>query len=235
MIPATCWITLTATKAGFAAYSSSAPDNSHYVEMVANATDNTVDFVSSKAGTGTTRALRWLFDTTRRAGLSTAGVFDAAAVVAGGTALAGSETLRSVGASQFDGAATFVSTVTLPAIDPPTVNGQATAASQCKAFGHIKGGGGSGNIATDTSVALGDNYNVASVTYNGAGNYSVAIDRDFSTADYAVVLTVDHTTLLLPRVNHAKATTGFDIHVETAAGVKTNPARVSFVCFGTLS
>lgn len=98
----------TATKAGFVAYSSSAPDNSHYVEVIANATDSTVDIVSSKAGTGTTRALRVLFDTTRRAGLSTAGVFDAAALVAGGTALSGSEVLRSVGATRLEGTTSVI-------------------------------------------------------------------------------------------------------------------------------
>ena len=61
----------TATQAGFAGYSSATPDNSHFWELMANATANTIDLISNKVGTGTIRNLRLISGTTVFAELTT--------------------------------------------------------------------------------------------------------------------------------------------------------------------
>lgn len=231
----------------------------------------------AESPSGSYLPLAFYTNAARRAGLSLAGVFDAANVVAGGTALVGAETLRSVGtsrlentvtvttggvtvaaggvtvtgnstitgtlnvsagvavaaggvtvtgASTFNSATSFASTVTLPAIDPPTVNGQATAASVCSAYAYVTAGGG---------ASLGNNYNIASVTRNGAGNFTVAWDRDFAGATYAVVVTVeDNAVVLIGKVN-SQAAGSADVYFTTTAGTLTDPDAFSVICFGTLS
>lgn len=115
--------------------------------------------------------------------------------------------------------------VTLPSVDPPTANGLATAASLIKAFAFVTGGGG---------ATLGDNYNIASVTRNGAGDFTVAWDRDFSGTGYSVVATLfDNGADLDVRVN-GKAAGSADIHFR-AAGVLTDPDGFSVWAAGTLS
>jgi hypothetical protein len=134
-----------------------------------------------------------------------------------------------------DSAALFDSTVTLPSIDPPTVSGQATARSQTGASGYIKGAT-TGSIVTDATVAFGDNYNLASVSRTSAGNYTVTIDRDFATANYAVQVTVEDNgaVVLIPKVN-SKAAGSFDVHIWTTAGTLTDPDAFSVSCDGVLS
>lgn len=132
--------------------------------------------------------------------------------------------------------ANLLGTVVAPAIDPPTVNGQVTVGSQAAASAHVKGGGGSGSIVTDGSVALGNNYNIASVTRNLAGDYTVAVDRDFSDAFYVVQVTVvdNGAVVLVPKVN-SQAAGSFDVHIWTTAGTKTDPDAFNVTCHGTLS
>lgn len=122
--------------------------------------------------------------------------------------------------------ANLLGTVVAPSIDPPTVDGQVTTGSQCKAYAYVTGGGG---------ATLGQNYNITSVTRNAAGDFTVTIDRDFSGTTYAVVATVqDNGANLLCRVN-GQAAGSFDIHFRDTAGVLTDPDAFAIACFGTLS
>lgn len=116
--------------------------------------------------------------------------------------------------------------LTVPATDPPTANGVVTAGSLCKAFARVTGSSG----------ALGHNYNIASVTRNGAGDYSIPVDRDFSDDGYAVVVSVEDNgaTVLVPKVN-SKTSSSVDVHVMTTAGVLTDPDFFSVAMYGTLS
>lgn len=122
----------------------------------------------------------------------------------------------------------LLGTVVAPAIDPPTVNGQVTAGAVAAAWAHFTVSGG--------AVTLRDSYNVTSVTYNAAGDYTVAWDRDFSTAYYAAVVTVvdNGGVLLAPKVN-SQAAGSADVWVYNVAAVKTDPDAISVIAFGTLS
>lgn len=125
----------------------------------------------------------------------------------------------------------LLGTVTTTAIDPPTINGQVTSFSQAKAYlyydvagGGIVGGGG----------GLGYNYNIAGVTKNGTGDFTLTFDRDFAGAAYAVLVTVqDNGANLIWRVN-GQAAGSCDIHFRTTAGVLTDPDGWSAVAFGDL-
>ena len=118
-------------------------------------------------------------------------------------------------------------TTIVPTVDPPTADGQIDAGALVKASGHVIGGGG---------ASLGQNYNIASVARNGAGDFTVTIDRDFSAATYATVVTVlDNALNLTWRVN-GQAAGSFDVHFRDAVtGVLTDPDAFGFACFGTLS
>jgi hypothetical protein len=120
----------------------------------------------------------------------------------------------------------LLGTVKAPAIDPPTTDGQVTELAVCKAmyYGSFSGG----------SLVTGDNYNVASATKNGVGDYTITWDRDFAAATYATVVTIDASTRLMWRVLN-KAVGSLDIRVETTAGVNTDPDAFSVACFGHLS
>lgn len=121
----------------------------------------------------------------------------------------------------------LLGTVSAPVVDPPTIATQVTAASQCKAFGYA-------SVAAGV-VTLGQNYNVVSVVRNLAGDFTVTLDRDFTAATYAVMVTVqDNAAVLTARVN-GQAAGSFDVHVRDAAGVLTDPDGLSFCCFGTLA
>mgnify|MGYP000261143582 CR=1 FL=1 len=121
----------------------------------------------------------------------------------------------------------LLGTVVAPLIDPPTVNGQVTNESLLKAnySGYISG----------AALSDGAKFNVSSATYNGAGDYTIAWDRDFSSAFYGVVVTVEGSANLICRVN-SKTASSADIHVMTTAGVKTDPS-IGFhvMAFGSLS
>lgn len=121
----------------------------------------------------------------------------------------------------------LLGTVVAPSIDPPTVAGQVTAVSQCKAYAFIASGGSMGT----------GNYNIDTVTYNSAGDYTVAWDRDFAGAfHYGVQVTIyDNTgTVLIAKVNSQTASSA-DIHIKSAAGVKTDPVAFAVAAFGILS
>ena len=227
----------TATKAGWAAYSSATPDNSHYVELLANATDNTIDLITSKAGTGTTRDVRLVVDTTV-----------VAKIVAGTLALrlentrwlAGYSTgsaevnlLRLNGSNVIESGQTgtqhnLLGTVVAPLIDPPTVDGQVTNKSVCKAFysGYVSG----------SSINDGAKYNFTSATYNAAGDYSIAWNRDFKNAFYTAVVTVEHGSARTAQINYSKSSGGLDVHIyNPATGLKADCDAFHVVAFGPLS
>lgn len=119
----------------------------------------------------------------------------------------------------------LLGTVYAPNIDPPTREGQVTSESQCKAYLYYDVGG----------AAIGDSYNIASVTKNGTGDFTVFINRDFAAATYAVVATIqDNGATLFHRIN-GQAVGSFDIHFRNVAGVLTDPDAFGAACFGTLS
>ncbi len=125
----------------------------------------------------------------------------------------------------------LLGTVVAPSIDPPTVDGQVTNESQCKAFAYVVGGG---------SMTLGDAYNVeavgANTKRNGAGDFTIAWNRDFSSANYAVQVTVEDNgaAFLVPKVN-SKTASSADIHFLNSAAALTDPDAFSVVVFGQLS
>lgn len=110
------------------------------------------------------------------------------------------------------------------AIDPPASDTQVTAGSQCKASAYVVGATG----------ALGDNYNIASVTRNGAGDYTIAWDRDFTSATYEVYVTVEDNAAFLIGKCNSKTSSSADIHITTPAGVLTDPDGFSVQARGTL-
>lgn len=122
----------------------------------------------------------------------------------------------------------LLGTVVAPAIDPPTVDGQVTNESQCKAFysGYVSGG----------SIIDGTKYNFTSATYNGAGDYSIAWNRDFSSQFYTALVTVEHGSARTAQVNYSKSSGGLDVHVyDPATGLKADCDAFHVVCYGTLS
>lgn len=174
----------------------------------------------------------------------TAGQLRIGAVIANAASLSGSEKLRVGGSSLLEGLVTVTTggigvtgnsafnnavsvtngPLTVPTVDPPTANGEVTAGSQAKASAHVTGSSG----------ALGHNYNIASVTRNGAGDYSIAWDRDFTSASYAVLATVEDNAALLNIRCNSKTSSSADIHVRDAAGVLTDPDAFAVAAFGTL-
>ncbi len=117
-------------------------------------------------------------------------------------------------------------TTVVPAVDPPLANGQITSGSLVKGFAHVTVAGG--------ALTLRDNQNIASVTYNAAGNYSIAWDRDFTTALYGVLVTIEDNAVDLVFKVNSKAASGVDIRVFTLAGVLTDPDAFSVMAMGTL-
>lgn len=122
----------------------------------------------------------------------------------------------------------LLGTVVAPNIDPPTVDGQVTSESQCKASysGYVSGG----------AISDGAKHNVTSATYNGLGDYSIAWNRDFTNQFYTAVVTVEHGTARTAQVNYSKAAGGLDVHVyNPATGLKADCDAFHVVCYGTLS
>ena len=155
-----------------------------------------------------------------------------------GSNAAGSATIDLIGTNASDQIdvgvagtrANLLGTVVAPSIDPPTVNGQVTTGSVAAAWAHFTVSGG--------AITWRDSYNVdtGASTYNGAGDYSIVWDRNFSSAYYAVVVTVEDNggVLLAPKINGQIAGSA-DIWVYNAAAGKTDPDAVSVIAFGTLS
>lgn len=161
----------------------------------------------------------------------TAGEIRVGKVIVGAASLSGTEELRVVGQTRLEGdVAVTAGALTVPATDPPTANTEVTAGSVAKAWAHFTVSGG--------AITFRDSYNVdtAASTYNAAGDYSIVWDRNFASAYYAVVVTVEDNggVLLAPKVNGQIAGSA-DIWVYNATATKTNPDAVSVVCFGTLS
>lgn len=110
-------------------------------------------------------------------------------------------------------------------LDPPLSNGDISPASQVKAFAYVGAAG---------SASLGHNYNIASVARNGTGDFTVTIDRDFSSATYAVLVTVlDNAKVLTWRIN-GQAGGSFDVHFRDNTGALSEPVAFSVACLGTL-
>jgi hypothetical protein len=115
--------------------------------------------------------------------------------------------------------------VTVTAINPPTSTLQVTGGSQAKAWAFVTGGGG---------ATLGDSYNVSGVVRNGAGDFTVSWNRDFTSGGYALVVALqDNGSNLIWRIN-GQAAGSADIHFRTTAGVLTDPDGFSVVAFGSL-
>lgn len=122
----------------------------------------------------------------------------------------------------------LLGTVVAPLIDPPTVDGQVTNESVCKAFysGYVSG----------SSINDGAKYNFTSATYNAAGDYSIAWNRDFSNQFYTALVTVEHGSARTAQINYSKAAGGLDVHVyNPATGLKADCDAFHVVAFGPLS
>lgn len=121
----------------------------------------------------------------------------------------------------------LLGTVVAPQIDPPTVDGQVVNMSQVKGFytGYVSAG-----VLSD-----GANWNVASATRTGAGQISVAWDRDFSNAFYHVQVSIEDSTatVLVPKVT-SKNGSGVNVTIKSAAGVATDPECFHVMALGTL-
>ncbi len=115
----------------------------------------------------------------------------------------------------------------VPVVDPPLSDGQLNAGGIVKAFAHVTVSGG---VAT-----LRDNQNIASITRNAAGDYTVAWDRDFNSATYATMITYeDNAVDLVCKVN-SKAAGSADYRIFTLAGVLTDPDAFTVMAMGTLT
>lgn len=131
------------------------------------------------------------------------------------------------GPSSFDNAVTITAgPLTVPDIDPPASDGEVSAGGLCKAYARVTGSSG----------ALGDNHNIASVTRNGAGDYSISWDRDFNSSTYAVLVSVeDNGSTLFDIKCNSKIAGSADIHVRDDTGTLVDPDFFSVACFGTLA
>ena len=249
----------TSVISSFSAFNNATPASAT-VQAMLRVNASAVQIRSESPG-GSYQPIEFILNTARQAGLSTAGVFDAAALVAGTTARIGTEVLYAAGNALLSNASylngrnaagsavvnllringsdviesgqtgtrhNLLGTVVAPDIDPPTVNGQVTQRAVAAAWAYFTVAGG--------AVTLRDSYNVTSVTYNAAGDYTVTWDRDFSSAYYACLPSVEDNgaVLLAPKVN-SQAAGSADIWVYNVAAAKTDPDAVSVVCFGTLS
>jgi len=252
----------TGTQAGWYVYNNATPASAS-VEGVfrANATNL---MIRADSPSGVYQPITFVVNNTLSAQLQTAGTFSALGLVASATynqALIGTERLyvegnallsntsylngrnvagtgvvnllRINGSDIVESGQTgtrhnLLGTVVAPSIDPPTVNGQVAAGAVAASWAHFTVSGG--------AVTLRDSYNVTSVTYNAAGDYTVAWDRDFSTAYYAAVVTVvdNGGVLLAPKVN-SQAAGSADLWVYNATATKTDPDAISVACFGQLS
>jgi hypothetical protein len=115
--------------------------------------------------------------------------------------------------------------VYLFAADPPTSNLQVTAQSQCKAWAFVTAGGG---------ASLSNSYNCSGVVRNGAGDFTISWNKDFTSGAYALVVSLqDNGVNLIWRINGQSAGSA-DIHFRTTAGVLTDPDAFGVVAFGTL-
>lgn len=161
----------------------------------------------------------------------TAGEVRSGKVIVGAASLSGTEELRVAGQTRLEGdTAVTTGALTVPTTDPPTANTEVTAGSQCKAWAYVTVSGG--------TITINDSYNVdtANCTYNAAGDYSIVWDRNFSSANYAVVVTpLDNGGVLLaPKVNGQIAGSA-DVWIYNVAGTKTDPDAFAVAAFGTLT
>lgn len=112
----------------------------------------------------------------------------------------------------------------VPTTSPPTANNAVTSGSLIKAFARIVGATG----------VISQSQNIASVTRNGAGDYSIVIDRDFAAATYGVLIGIENGSRLMYRVN-SKIAGSADVHIEDTAGTKTDPTAFTVAMLGTLT
>lgn len=230
---------------GLGAYNGTDIANAGFMDILITSVE--ARLLSSKAGTGAYVPLSFYTGGSRRLQIDTSGNIlllgtvastglirwpNATAMYArnqgnsGDIQMIGTDASDQIGLGQTGNNLLLLGTVIVPSTDPPIIDTQVTAGSQCKAFAYVTGGGG---------ATLGQNYNIASVTRNGAGDFTVTIDRDFAAATYAVVATVqDNGANLICRVN-GQAVGSFDIHFRDLLGTLTDPDAFAASCFGTLS
>lgn len=97
-----------------------------------------------------------------------------------------------------------------------------------KAWGYITGGG---------TPALVDSWNVASVTDNGAGDWTITLSTAMANANYSVAaIPIDSSGgLLTVNLHPTKSTTAFRLLFKTTGGTLTDPTTgVDFQVFGDL-
>lgn len=124
---------------------------------------------------------------------------------------------------------TLLGTVVAPTIDPPTVQGQVTARSQCQGWATITYSAG---VPT-----LEDSYNVTSITDDGTGILTITWDRDFANTNYCILLGYRRTgagALCFQRVVDQQVGT-CQIETYTSGGAAVDPLAIYVTAFGTLS
>jgi hypothetical protein len=84
--------------------------------------------------------------------------------------------------------------------------------------------GASGTIAVS--------HNITSVVRDSAGDYTVTIATDFSSADYAILLTAFHTSAVPTVYVLTQAAGSFTIKAVNASSTDTDPDAIFFCCFG---
>lgn len=122
----------------------------------------------------------------------------------------------------------LLGTVVAPAIDPPTVDGQVTAESQCQGSALFTVSGG--------AVALVNSYNVSGVAYLGVGVFRIDWNRDFANTSYRANVTASNATAAMAGIAvGGRAAASLTVVTWDAAGVLIDPTDVTVTAFGTLS
>lgn len=149
--------------------------------------------------------------------------FAGAATVNGAAAFKGNVALGDAAADLV----TVAGTMTLPAINPPTAAGQLTQGAVCGGWAYVTYAAGVPTLRAG--------YNVASITDDGVGLLTIVWDRDFASANYAVVPMVGSGGIggVMPTVNAQSAGTT-QIGVYGHAGALGDPASVAVIAFGLL-
>jgi hypothetical protein len=95
--------------------------------------------------------------------------------------------------------------------------------SAAKAWGKFAGATGTASVT----------HNVTSVVRDSAGDYTVTIATDFTSADYVVVLSVLNAAGIFAQVRTQAAGT-FTIKTIDVSGTDADPTQIYFACYGTI-
>jgi hypothetical protein len=147
--------------------------------------------------------------------LTITGATSGAAITASG-ALTGATAAGAMLASE---AEQETATATNKVVAPGTQHFHPSAA---KAWGKFAGATGTSSVAHNSSTAR-----------DSAGDYTVTITTDFTSADYVIELSVLNASNVFYRVV-TQAAGSFTIQVTDSSGVDTDPTQIYYACHGTI-